>query len=203
MVVDRDEQARHFIRICEYLARRFKRPEHFEDLRQEGLLAIYEILAVEPTAQDVKLFREARRRMHDYLNIDCLPMTIPVSDVARRLARDLDADLSKVNHSWSREAVEHLRNTLSAEQVSEDKVSTTQPSSERIYEDQEFNRELDKIIEQDLTSDDQMYIYMRFEEGMTLAEIADFFGLAGKTSAIEREKRLISKLQTLVSKIQQ
>jgi DNA-directed RNA polymerase specialized sigma subunit len=130
-------------------------------------------------------------------------MTIPVSDVARRLVRDLNADLSKVDHSWTHAAVEHLRSTLGAEQVSEDKISSTQPSSEKLYEDQEFAKELDKIINQTLTSDEQMYIYMRFEEGMTLAEIADFFGLAGKTSAVEREKRLICKLHDLVSKIQQ
>jgi len=203
MVVDRDEQARHFIRICEYLARRFKRPEHFEDLRQEGLLAIYEILAVEPTAQDVKLFREARRRMHDYLNIDCLPMTIPVSDVARRLARDLDADLSKVNHSWSTEAVEHLRNTLSAEQVSEDKISTTQPSSEKLYEDQEFSRRFYAAIEDTLTKDEQLYVFMRYYEDMTFEEISGFFGLANKSVAQKRETRGLEKLRAVVADLQQ
>jgi RNA polymerase sigma factor (sigma-70 family) len=202
MVTDKEEQAKHFIKMCEYLARRFKRPDHYEDLRQEGLMAIYEILADDPTAQDVNLFRAARKRMHDYLNIDCLPFTVPKSDVVRRLVRDADANLKNVQHTWTDVAVEHLRSVLKAEQVGED-TSNYEPSSEELYINKEFWAILDDLLDSELTSDEQILLYMRYEEGMTDSEVAEFFGLKTHSAVVKRQAKLLDKVKSIVATIQQ
>lgn len=203
MVIDRDEQAKHFIRMCEYLARRFKRPDHFEDLRQEGLLAIYEMLAEKPATEDIQLFVAARKRMHDYLNIDCLPFTVPKSDVVRRLVRDADANLNNVQHTWTDLAVEHLRSVLKSEQVSGEDVGKSEPSSEDTYVKLEFWRKLDELLDKELTSDEQTLLYMRYEEDMTDEEVAEFFGLKTHSAIVKREAKLIAKVRDIVATLQQ
>lgn len=203
MVIDKNEQAKHFIRMCEYLARRFKRPDHFEDLRQEGLLAIYEMLAEKPATEDIKLFVTARKRMHDYLNIDCLPFTVPKSDVVRRLVRDADANLKNVQHTWTDVAVEHLRSILKSEQVSGEDVSKSEPSSEELYVNKEFWQRLDNLLDKELTSDEQTLLYMRYEEGMTDEEVAEFFGLKTHSAIVKREAKLIAKVRGIVATLQQ
>jgi RNA polymerase sigma factor (sigma-70 family) len=203
MVIDRDEQAKHFIRMCEYLARRFKRPDHFEDLRQEGLLAIYEMLAEKPATEDIQLFVAARKRMHDYLNIDCLPFTVPKSDVVRRLVRDADANLTNVQHTWTDLAVEHLRSVLKSEQVSGEDVGKSEPSSEELYVKLEFWRKLDELLDKELTSDEQTLLYMRYEEDMTDEEVAEFFGLKTHSAIVKREAKLIAKVRDIVATLQQ
>jgi len=203
MVIDKNEQAKHFIRMCEYLARRFKRPDHFEDLRQEGLLAIYEMLADKPATEDIKLFVTARKRMHDYLNIDCLPFTVPKSDVVRRLVRDADANLKNVQHTWTDVAVEHLRGILKSEQVSGEDVSKSEPSSEELYVNKEFWQRLDNLLDKELTSDEQTLLYMRYEEGMTDEEVAEFFGLKTHSAIVKREAKLIAKVKDIVATLQQ
>ena len=203
MVIDKNEQAKHFMRMCEYLARRFKRPDHFEDLRQEGLLAIYEMLADKPATEDIKLFVTARKRMHDYLNIDCLPFTVPKSDVVRRLVRDADANLKNVQHTWTDVAVEHLRSILKSEQVSGEDVSKSEPSSEELYVNKEFWQRLDNLLDKELTSDEQTLLYMRYEEGMTDEEVAEFFGLKTHSAIVKREAKLIAKVKDIVATLQQ
>ena len=203
MVIDRDEQAKHFIRMCEYLARRFKRPDHFEDLRQEGLLAIYEMLAEKPATEDIQLFVAARKRMHDYLNIDCLPFTVPKSDVVRRLVRDADANLTNVQHTWTDLAVEHLRSVLKSEQVSGEDAGKSEPSSEELYVKLEFWRKLDELLDKELTSDEQTLLYMRYEEDMTDEEVAEFFGLKTHSAIVKREAKLIAKVKDIVATLQQ
>ena len=203
MVIDKNEQAKHFIRMCEYLARRFKRPDHFEDLRQEGLLAIYEMLAEKPATEDIQLFVAARKRMHDYLNIDCLPFTVPKSDVVRRLVRDADANLANVQHTWTDLAVEHLRSVLKSEQVSGEDVGKSEPSSEDTYVKLEFWRKLDELLDKELTSDEQTLLYMRYEEDMTDEEVAEFFGLKTHSAIVKREAKLIAKVRDIVATLQQ
>ena len=203
MVTDKNEQAKHFIKMCEYLARRFKRTDHFEDLRQEGLLAIYEMLAEKPTTEDIKLFVTARKRMHDYLNIDCLPFTVPKSDVVRRLVRDADANLKNVQHTWTDVAVEHLRSILKSEQVSGEDAGKSEPSSEQLYVNKEFWERLDNLLDKELTSDEQTLLYMRYEEGMTDEEVAEFFGLKTHSAIVKREAKLIAKVRDIVATLQQ
>ena len=56
--------------MCKKLAYRYNSEAHREDMMQEGILVCYEVLAEEPDAHPAKLYRAAKSRMHDYLNID-------------------------------------------------------------------------------------------------------------------------------------
>jgi len=99
--------------MCEGLARRYKNPNHYDDLVGEGVLQCYEILAEDPKPHPAKLYREANRRMHDYLNLDVFPVDIPASDVSRRLSRDIDSE-EFGDTNWSEDGINYLRNILSS-----------------------------------------------------------------------------------------
>lgn len=192
-------QTEEIIKMCRSLARRFKNYNEYEDLISEGMVAIYEHLAKEPKAQPVRLYRVARTRMHDYLNIDSLPVTVPASDVARKLARDLEAN---VDSTWSDGAVEHLRLTLMGEYVEPNESHSVAPSSEEIYEEKEFHTKLQKRLAEELTSDEQLLLYMRYTEAMTQRECADFWGV-GRTAIEKREAKLFQKMSSIVTEMQQ
>lgn len=186
------------VKMCRSLARRYKNYNEYEDLVQEGILAIYEHLDKEPHALPARLYRVANTRMHDYLNIDTLPVTVPASDVARKLARDPEAEIES---TWSTEAVEHLRLTLIGERVSEEKIDLTAPSSEEIYIKREQNRLLTKHIQEVITEEDQLILYMRFSEGMSQQECGEFMGKS-RWWVYDKEKSALDKIKAIVADLQ-
>jgi len=185
-------------KMCKSLARRYKNYNEYEDLFQEGILAIYEYLNKNPHALPARLYRVASTRMHDYINLDKLPVTIPASDVARTLARDPEAE---VDSTWTPQAVDHLRLTLLGDTVSEDKADLTAPSSEEIYMKSEQNSLLAQRVQEIMTPDDQLLIYMRFAEGMSQAECGEFMRKS-RWWIYDREKTLMSKIKTIVADLQ-
>lgn len=194
--------AKEISSMCKRLARRYKNPNHYEDLVSEGVLMCYEVLAQEPEAPVFKLYRKANSAMHDYLNLGTLPVTVPKSDVSRRLARNTDVDLTDIDTNWTEDGIEFLRMTLKSEVVEPDKSNVVQPSSEEIYESIDFLKVLYKTLSKELSGDEQLLFFMRFEEDMTLDECADFFGI-GKSTVHKRQEKLVSKVKDIVVKLQQ
>ena len=94
------------LEMCERVANRFNSPSHRDDMVQEGVLKCYEILADEGEVHPAHLYREAKRRMHDYINIDTgLPVAVPAHNIARRLARDInDTATGNMSDSWTQVA---------------------------------------------------------------------------------------------------
>lgn len=185
-------------KMCKSLARRYKNYNEYEDLFQEGALAIYEHLNKEPNALPARLYRVASTRMHDYINLDKLPVTVPASDVARTLARDPEAEIES---TWTPQAVEHLRLMLLGDVVSEDKANLTAPSSEDLYMKREQNSLLAQRIQEVMTADDQLLIFMRFAEGMSQAECGEFMGKS-RWWVYDREKSIMGKIKTIVADLQ-
>ena len=194
--------AKEISSMCKRLARRYKNPTHYEDLVSEGIVMCYEVLAKEPDAPVFKLYRKANSAMHDYLNLSVLPVTVPKSDVSRRLARNKDVDLSDIDTNWTDDGIELLRMTLKSEVVDAEKSNIVQPSSEEIYENIDFVKVLYRTLSKELSGDEQLLFFMRFEEDMTLDECADFFGI-GKSTVHKRQEKLVSKVKDIVVKLQQ
>ena len=186
------------MKMCKSLARRYKNYTEYEDLVSEGLLAIYEWLDKEPFAMPARLYRVASTRMHDYLNIQSLAVTVPVSDVARTLARNINAN---VTSTWSHRAVEHLRATLVGGKASEDMSGLTCPSSEELYITEEQNRVLQERVKEDLTSDEQLMLYMRYVEGMSQQDCASFFGKS-QTWLQRKESVIYDKIRKMLANMQ-
>lgn len=185
-------------KMCRALARRFKNYNEHEDLVGEGILAVYEHLAERPTAPPAKLYRIALTRMHDYLNIDLLPFTVPASDTVRQLVRNNDAD---VNSSYSPQGIEHLRLMLMGEQVGLERYQNTAPSSEEIYVQQELDQKLSEEIRENLSPADQLLFYMRFIEGLTQGQVATYLN-SSQVWASKREKQVVERVKSIVTRIQ-
>jgi len=81
---------REILKLCQTLARKYKSPQNYDDLVSEGVLVCYEILAQDPEPNEAQLWREANRRMRDYLNLDLHPLSVPNSDAVRSISRGND-----------------------------------------------------------------------------------------------------------------
>jgi RNA polymerase sigma factor (sigma-70 family) len=187
--------------MCEGLARRYKNPNHYDDLVGEGVLQCYEILAEDPKPHPAKLYREANRRMHDYLNLDVFPVAIPASDVSRRLSRDIDAD-EFGDTNWSEDGINYLRNILSSEIIPFDTASLFNETVEENYEETDFYNKLNTQIELQLGEDERLLLHMKFVENMTQVDMGDFFGIS-QPAIVLRETKIFSKLRSIVTKLQQ
>jgi RNA polymerase sigma factor (sigma-70 family) len=192
------------VKMCQRLARKYKvNHVHFDDLVSEGVLESLEAIrkleahGEKPHDHWGVLYRNANTRMHDYLNLDLFPVHIPASKVSRKLARNLNVEDIGDNHTWSKDGVEHLRNTLKAEIVSLEAGHMVGNSYETEYEQKDFNEKFKLALKDNLNDTENLYLHMRFVEDMTYEEIADFMQVQ-KPAISKREKQLMKKLRDIV-----
>jgi RNA polymerase sigma factor (sigma-70 family) len=160
--------------MCEKLANKFNSPDHREDMVQEGVLKCYELLAVDPETHPAKLYREAKRRMHDYLNVDTHPVTIPAHNITKRLARDVEDDysgnLSEENFSW-------LKSILSSDNLPYDEdFGESDLDHAKDYEDREYHAHVLSVAITTLSQDEWQVVKMRYYDDMTQNDVADVLG---------------------------
>jgi len=160
--------------MCEKLANRFNSPSHRDDMVQEGVLKCYEILADDGEVHPAHLYREAKRRMHDYLNIDVLPVTVPAHNITRRLTRDIDDDeigeMSEAGHKW-------LKVVLSSTsgQYNEEYGGSGKDHVER-YETRDFAKHVIKTAREKLTTEELEVVKLRYFGDMTQEDVANAMG---------------------------
>ena len=160
--------------MCEKLANRFNSPSHRDDMVQEGVLKCYEILADDDKVHPAHLYREAKRRMHDYLNIDVLPVTVPAHNITRRLTRDIDDDeigeMSEAGHKW-------LKVVLSSTsgQYNEEYGGSGKDHVER-YETRDFAKHVIKTARDKLTTEELEVVKLRYFGDMTQEDVANAMG---------------------------
>ena len=160
--------------MCEKLANRFNSPSHRDDMVQEGVLKCYEILSDDEEVHPAHLYREAKRRMHDYLNIDVLPVTVPAHNITRRLTRDIDDDeigeMSESGHKW-------LKVVLSSTsgQYNEEYGGSGKDHVER-YETRDFAKHVIKTAREKLTTEELEVVKLRYFGDMTQEDVANAMG---------------------------
>lgn len=183
------------ITMCERLAYKYNSVSHKEDLKMEGILICYEILAEEPEAHPAKLFREAKRRMHDYLNLDTQPVTIPKHNIARRLTRDINDDetgnMSEGSRDW-------LKVVLSSEDRPYDEdygVSDRDHAAQ--YEKREYEDHVRSVVLETLTPSELCIIRKRYYEDMTQDEVGVSMGVS-KMWVSRHERQALLKLEKLL-----
>lgn len=187
------------VTMCERLSRKFNRPHHHEDLVSEGILKVYELLEKDPETHPANLYREARRRMYDYLNFDCNGLSVPASDTARTVSRTGDVGQGS---SWSQEATENLKRALSADwgEYDDDMTDGNHATPEEILIDKQTNQVLTNIINKVLTEDEAELVILRYFEDATQEEVADLYGLTRQGVSL-REKKALRKLKFQVCNI--
>lgn len=157
--------------MCDKLAYKYNSQTHREDLKMEGILTCYEILAEEPEAHPAKLFREAKRRMHDYLNLDTQPVAIPKHSRSRRLTRNIEddnsGDMSEQGYDW-------LKSVLSSSNVPYDEdFGTSNFDHVQEFEDAEYGAYLKGVAKETLSPTEYEIIRLRYYEHLTQDEVAD------------------------------
>lgn len=183
---------KEIVGMCERLAYKYNSERHREDLVQEGILKCYEILAKEPDAHPAKLYREANRRMHSYLNLETQPVFIPDHSRARRLARDIEDDdtgnMSEDGYAW-------LKLVLASEDIpySED-FSLSSSDHATDYEEKEYGAHLLAVAITTLTPEEWKILKMRYWHDMTQYEVG--VAMEENQKWVSRyEKSALSKLQ--------
>jgi len=187
------------VTMCERLSRKFNRPQHYDDMVSEGVLKVYELLEKDPETHPANLYREARRRMYDYLNFDCNGLSVPASDTARTVSRTGDVGQGS---SWSQEATENLKRALSADwgEYDDDMTDGNHATPEEILIDKQTNQVLTNIINKVLTEDEAELVILRYFEDATQEEVADLYGLTRQGVSL-REKKALRKLKFQVCNI--
>lgn len=183
---------KEIVGMCERLAYRYNSESHREDLTMEGVLICYEILAKEPDAHPAKLYREAKRRMHDYLNLDTQPVAIPKHSRSRRLTRNINdndaGDMSKEGYDW-------LKAVLGSSDVPYDEdygISDIDHVVE--YERKEYGNHVRSVVIEALSPTELCVVRLRYYEDMTQDEAGEVLG-TNKMWVSRHEKAALKKLE--------
>lgn len=181
------------VTMCERLARKTGRPQHYEDLVSEGVLKSLEVLHDTPDTHPANVYRAARRRMYDYINFDCHGLSVPASDAARAVARGND---TTDREDYSERGLELLRATLESEwrEYDEDFVESYLPTAEETLINKDTGENLTRMILDALTEEEAQIIILRYFEEATQDEVADLYGMSQQAVSL-RESRALRKLK--------
>jgi RNA polymerase sigma factor (sigma-70 family) len=179
--------------MCERLARKMGRPQHYEDLVSEGILKCLEILRETPDTHPANVYRAARKRMYDYINFDCHGLSVPASDAARSIARGND---TTDREDYSERGLELLRATLDSEwrEYDEDFVESYLPTAEETLINKDTGETLTRLILEALTDDESQIIILRYFEDATQDEVADLYRMSRQAVSL-KEKKALRKLR--------
>jgi len=175
------------INMCRKLAHKYNRPNDFDDLVSEGSIVCLELRAEDPEVHPAKLYREANRAMHDYINLGLQPVSIPKHNVARRLSHDInDEDIGNMSEGGAN----WLRNILSSEAVSYEEFSSSIPDHAEEYEKADYENYVLTMAEQHLSTEEWEILRLRFWEDMSQSEVAEMLGLNQSTVSRREEQAL-------------
>jgi len=188
--------------MCKTIASKYKRQDQYEDLVSEGVLVALDLQEKEPNIAFSSIYMSVNKRMHDYLNIDLLPVYVPASDVARRLSRNPDTPTEEMgDNTWKEESIDYLKTIFKGGYVSLSDLDQPFDEYTETYEDKDFREKLSKAIQNKLSKEEKDHIDMRFQEGLSLQELGDKLGVS-KMAVGKREKKLMSKLRGVVADLQ-
>ena len=172
------------INMCRKLAHKYNRPNDFDDIVSEGAIVCLELRAEDPEVHPAKLYREANRAMHDYINLSLQPVSIPKHNVARRLSHDInDEDIGNMSEGGAN----WLRNILSSEAVSYEDFSSSIPDHAEEYEKADYENYVLTVAEKHLSLEEWRILRLRFWEDMSQQEVAD---------AISSTQRQVSRIES-------
>jgi len=173
------------INMCRKLAHKYNRPNDLEDIVAEGAIVCLELRAEDPEVHPAKLYREANRAMHDYINLGLQPVSIPKSWTARDVARGGSGESD--NQSYSETGIDWLRNIMSSDHVSYEDFISSIPDHAEEYEKLDYENYILAVAEKNLSSEEWRILRLRFWEDMSQQEVAD---------AISSTQRQVSRVES-------
>ena len=179
--------------MCKRLANKYHMYHMKDDLVSEGVLAIYERLAVNPDEYPAKLYNIAKGAIYAYVNIKSRALAIPVNDTTMAVA------LGKIYNEG-----EEWRKSTYSEGGIDTIYDALQGASEYNYlhaqtedcsGDYEVKDTLDKAFML-LSEKESEVIRLRYLEEKTQEEVADIYGVSQKTIS-KWEEAALDKMSRL------
>ena len=178
------------INMCRKLAHKYQSPNDFDDIVSEGAIVCLELRAEDPEVHPAKLYREANRAMHDYINLSLQPVSIPKHNVARRLSHDIN---DEETGNMSEDGANWLRNILSSEAVSYEEFSSSIPDHAEEYEKADYENYILTVAKDHLSLEEWQVLRLRFWEDHTLQEVADMLEV-NKMWVSRKERDALNKI---------
>ena len=187
------------MKLCERLARRFNQPHHYDDMVSEGVLKCLDMLSSNKEEHPAKIYREAKRRMHDYINFDCHGLTVPASDAARATVRGND---TSDRDDYSERGLELLREALNSEWGSyeEDILEGDHKTGEELTIEHDLAKVVNQAVASSLDEEETQVIALRYFEDATQDEVSVIMGLSQQGVSL-REKKALRKLRLALCNI--
>lgn len=175
--------------MCQKLAGRYKRQDMVDDLVSEGILAVYERLAVKPEEYPASLYRRANKAMHDYLNITCKPVSIPKTRTAESILKKKDYDGQ--THSDKGKAL--LEEALNSSSVSfDDNYELYEADVTEAYERSDYFKKAFKTLDER----EEDVIRSLYFKGMSQVDLSKLYDVNQSTISMW-EKEALHKMSML------
>lgn len=184
---------KEIVGMCRRLAYKYNSETHREDMLQEGILVCYELLAQNPKTHPAKLYREANRRMHDYLNLDTQPVAIPAHNISRRMVRDIDNEvfgtMTDASAAWLKLVIE------AEDRPYDEDYSVSDKDHALDFETKEYEAYLNSVALKTLSPTELHVVKMRYYDGLTQDEVGE---------ALETNQKWVSRHEmTALSKLKE
>lgn len=182
------------LKMCQTLARKYKRSEDYDDLVSEGLVACYEVKA-EGKSHKKDYVGAARRAMNDYMNISKKAMSIPNTWAARTVSHALATgeDLDKLEGVKSG-TLRSLMDAMSNDSTPIEELEVAVPDHAVKYEKEEYEAYVMTVAVTTLNKDELRVLKGRFFDDMSLEELGIEFGVSESTVS-RWEAAMLDKLR--------
>jgi RNA polymerase sigma factor (sigma-70 family) len=143
-------------------ASKYFNTSHYDDLISEGVLAAYEELEVNPQAEIARVYQVISTAQWKFLNVDCLPVTIPFEVV--KLAKGLGSPEDK--RGYSEETIAWAKLICDAPQLDSSLHDEDNTSDQaEAYERQALVKDVWEAANECLTEEEYDLFHMYFDQG--------------------------------------
>lgn len=156
------------LKMCKNIAFKYNRPDLHDDLVSECVLECYEQMSKGNT-HPANLYRMANRKVHDFVNLKSLPVSVPMQVESRLLSIGTDIE----ERSMSKVGIENLSRAINSTYIDIEGYETQTQDHAIEYEREEYFNHILKIAELFLTPLQWKIIQMKYLQDMSQVDIAD------------------------------
>lgn len=159
---------KEILKICKKIAFKYNRPDLHDDLVSECVVECYEQMSKGNT-HPANLYRMANRKVHDFVNLKSLPVSVPMQVEARLLSIGTDIE----ERSMSKVGIENLSKAINSTYINVEGYEIQTQDHAIDYEREEYFNHILKIAELFLTPLQWKIIQMKYLQDMSQVDIAD------------------------------
>jgi len=165
---DNNMDDKKILKMCKNIAFKYNRPYLHEDIMSECVLECYEQMS-QGNTHPANLYRMANRKVHDFINLKSLPVSVPMQDEARLLSKGKDIE----HRSMSKVGIENLSRAVNSTYINVEGYETQTQDHAIEYEREEYFNHILNIAELFLTPLQWKIIQMKYLQDMFQVDIAD------------------------------